>query len=112
MDPQTKWLLKQPLWWIQLVINAMLCAVAAGLVPEVGTIHRVIAGIIALANQYGVTKAHLTPPPRVPLIDMSADQRERVFDQNPGVRERFYAEHPELDKRKPEAPSPDSKINT
>lgn len=105
LDARTRWLMTQPTWWLGLIMNICLAAIAAGLVPSSGLTPRIISGFIALCNQYGINKAHLTPPPRVPLIEMSYEDRERAFTEAEArgfmdLRSRFYTEHPELNPNK------------
>ena len=103
MDPRTKWMMKQLTWWLGLMVSIAATAIAVGLVPDMGTLHRVVAGFIAVCNQYGITAAHQKEPPRVPLADMTSAQRAKVFADHPEIgadgttlAERFYQAHPDL----------------
>jgi hypothetical protein len=113
LDVRTRWLMTQPTWWLGLIMNTCLAAIAAGLVPSSGITPRIISGFIALCNQYGINKAHLTPPPRIPLAQMSEEDREQAFKDAEArgfadLRPRFYAEHPELNPNRlpPQSPPP------
>lgn len=64
MDPQTKWLLKQPAFWLQLAVTIVLALVTFGLIPA-GRDMQLVGAFLMVMNGYGI-KGHLAQPPRVP----------------------------------------------
>lgn len=69
MDPKTKWLMRQPSYWVGMVVTAALAALAVGLIPQTGNIPKLVAAFLMIAHQYGVTAAHLASPPRIPYTN-------------------------------------------
>jgi hypothetical protein len=64
MDPKTKWMLKQPGTWLHILASLLLKAIAFGLVPQVGTWHQVVAGVLSLLDDYGFIASSKASPPR------------------------------------------------
>jgi hypothetical protein len=90
MDPRTKWLLMQPVFWLGLVSVSCNGAIAVGLVPPIGVLHQWIALVLLILAAYGITGV-MKAPPRISLDDMSKAEREAIFDRNPGLREKWEA---------------------
>ncbi|HEX8010207.1 MAG TPA: hypothetical protein VF814_04645 [Casimicrobiaceae bacterium] len=94
MDERSKWLMRQPTFWLGIAVTIAAVGIAGGLFSAL--VARYAAAFIAVCGTYGVTSGHLKSPPRIDLIDMSRAEREKIFAAHPNVRERFYLEHPEL----------------
>jgi hypothetical protein len=69
MDDRTKWLLKQPTFWLGLIAGICMKIVAVGLVAPDSVGARTIAGFLSLLNDYGIIVGHLTSAPRTPWTE-------------------------------------------
>lgn len=87
MDERTKWLMKQPTFWLGIAVSIAATGIAAGLYSIM--VARYAAAFIAICATYGIGAGHLKSPPRVDLADMSTAEREQIFKAHPEVRARW-----------------------
>lgn len=94
MSERTKWLLKQPTWWIGEAITVMQGLVATGIVPTNSHAAQVMAGVCTILAQLVNQAAHFASAPRQSLDDMAPADRQKIFDAHPEVKARWEASHP------------------
>lgn len=95
MDARTKWLLKQPIFWLGIFVAGANILIASGAFNMATAGGRTLAGVLSLLSSYGIRGLMLAPP-RVPLAEMTDAEREKVFAANPQVRARWEAQQQQL----------------
>jgi hypothetical protein len=93
MSERQKWLMKQPTFWLGLLVTIGTTFIAMAPSWLSTPAIQLIAAFVAICGAYGITAAHLANPPRVSLDDMSAAERQKIFDANPQVKARWDAAH-------------------